>query len=66
MKFFQVSLVSKATRLWAGQSKNWGSIPGRGKRFFFPHTVWTGSGVHPTSYSEGIGDFFDRGKVVMA
>jgi hypothetical protein len=43
-----------------------GSFLGRGKRFFSPHNVWTGPGAHTASYYVGIGDFFYRGKVVMA
>jgi hypothetical protein len=29
----------------------WGSIPDRGKRYFLLHSVQTGSGAHPASYT---------------
>jgi hypothetical protein len=32
----------------------WGSIPGRGKIFFFSINIQTGSDVHPASYPKGI------------
>jgi hypothetical protein len=35
--------------------ESWGSIPGRGKRFSLLHSVQTGSGIHPASYSMGTG-----------
>jgi hypothetical protein len=31
----------------------WGSVPGRGKRFFCTSSVETGSGVHPSSSPVG-------------
>jgi hypothetical protein len=55
MIFLQDSLVSMVTRLWTEQSRNWGSIHGRGKRFFSPCNIQSGAGAHPAFYSMGIG-----------
>jgi hypothetical protein len=44
--------------LLAGQSRTWGSIPGRGKEFFLFHSVQTSSGAHPASYPMGTGGSF--------
>jgi hypothetical protein len=38
------------------------SIPGRGKDFFFPYNVQTGSGAHPASCSMGNGGSSSRTK----
>jgi hypothetical protein len=35
------------------QQKNRGSIPDEGKIFSVPHSVKTGSGVHPAAYPVG-------------
>jgi hypothetical protein len=39
--------------LQAGWLKNWGSIPGKGKRFSIFHSIQTGFGVHTASYLMG-------------
>jgi hypothetical protein len=33
--------------------QGWGSIPGRGKSFYLLHSVQTGPGAHPASYTMG-------------
>jgi hypothetical protein len=40
-------------RLWAGQLRNWGSIPGRGKRFSLLCSIQTSSKSQPASCSTG-------------
>jgi hypothetical protein len=43
------------TRLRAGQPRSGGSIPSRGKRFFFLQSVQTGRGAHQISCLMGTG-----------
>jgi hypothetical protein len=38
-------------RVWGGQSRNRGSIPGKGKRYSLLPNVSVGSGVYPASFS---------------
>jgi hypothetical protein len=46
-RFAFTSVCSMATRRWAGDPRNMGSVPGRGKRFFsLLHTVQSGCGTH--------------------
>jgi hypothetical protein len=51
----QDSSVSVVTGLWDGFV--WGSIPGKGNRFFCLQIVQTSSGAHPASYSVNMGVF---------
>lgn len=41
------------TRLWAGQLKRQGLIPGRARDFSFLHNVQTSTGVHTAYYAIG-------------
>jgi hypothetical protein len=55
-----------AIGLQAGQSRNWGSIPGRGKRPSFLHSVQTGSGAHTVSYPLRTRGCFPEDKTAVA
>jgi hypothetical protein len=47
------SLVGIGTRLRAGRPRSRGSIPGKASDFSLLHSVQTGSGSHPESYTRG-------------
>jgi hypothetical protein len=49
------SSVSIAIRLWAGRSRNRGSILSKVRRFLLFHKVQTGCSVHPISYTTSTG-----------
>jgi hypothetical protein len=53
------------TKLRAGRPKN-RSIPRRGKKFSFFHSVQTHSGVHPASHPTETGILFSRGTTTGA
>jgi hypothetical protein len=43
-----------------------GPMPGKGKRFFVPHSFQAGSEAHPASYPIATGGYFPSGKAAGA
>jgi hypothetical protein len=60
------SSVGIATRLWAGRSRFYGSIPGGAGNFSLHHRVQNGFGAHPASYAMGTKGSFPGGKAAGA
>jgi hypothetical protein len=58
IKWSQDISVSIVTRLWAGQPRSRGAIPGRGKRFSLLYNFQTGPGAHLASHTMGTGGCF--------
>ena len=56
------STVCIVARLWAGQSRNYGSIPRKDKGFSLLQSIQAGTKAYPPSYSTSMGAFLTRGK----